>query len=422
MNDYKQTEDWIRRTRPESQTSDAMDQRILADAQGAMPVGQGGGEYSTISTRRIFMRSTMRLTAAAAVIVIGVTLFFLFGTTPNTIALAAVYAKVQQAQAFMYQMHMTVANNAEMTARENGQEPMQMEMVITMSSEYGMKMENQIAAPGPDGQPQRMTQLVYMRLDNNEMISIIPEQRVYQKVELTPGMAEKTRAQNNDPREMIKQMLDCEYVSLGPSEMNGVKVQGFETKDPAYGDGLCTTIKAKLWVDAETWLPYYMEIAMDMGGLIKIESTADNFQWDIPVAAEDFAVVIPEDYKELESLAVSQIDAENVEATKDKMKSMVNIKKLLLAGFKYGDKNGQWPATLEGFAGEVNPEVLVNPASPERGYVYIRPQGQYPNAESVVIYEHYEQWGEGINVGFGDGHVEFMKDEAEFLKRLGSSQ
>jgi prepilin-type processing-associated H-X9-DG protein len=53
-----------------------------------------------------------------------------------------------------------------------------------------------------------------------------------------------------------------------------------------------------------------------------------------------------------------------------------------------------------------------------QGKQVIPDERKYSKADSVVIYEHYEQWGDGINVGFGDGHVEFMKDEAEFLKRL----
>jgi hypothetical protein len=53
--------------------------------------------------RKIIMNRFTRL-AAAAVILIGVLVLFLFSFGPGSIALADVYAKVQQAQAFIWPM------------------------------------------------------------------------------------------------------------------------------------------------------------------------------------------------------------------------------------------------------------------------------------------------------------------------------
>lgn len=383
------------------------------------PVQPGKKQTQNHAFRRILMKNTIKLTAAAAVM-IGISLLFLFNTAGSTIALAAVYAKVQQAQAYRYTMNMTMTGKGEVMGQPDVEGPVDMEMVITVSTEYGMKMENHITLPGPSGQPESFTQIAYQRPHENVLVSIIPQHKVYQTIELNEGMAEKTRKQNSDPREIIKQMLDCEYVSLGQSEINGVKVQGFETTDPAYADGITNQVKAALWVDAETWLPYYLEMTMEMGDIMQIQATAVDFLWDISVSAEDFAMVIPDDYKALEglSLAGSGLEnatvADNLQAQADRIKSATQIKQLLLAGLKYARENGQWPATLEDFG----IEAMVKSQWPRDGYGYIPPQQQWPNAQSVVIYENCEQWGEGINVGFGDGHVEFIREEAEFLKRL----
>jgi len=95
------------------------------------------------------------------------------------------------------------------------------------------------------------------------------------------------------------------------------------------------------------------------------------------------------------------------------------IRALVARGRQYAEShNGAWPDTIEALAGDQK-WLLLDPRSPERrvGFVYVKPKAQ-PGAQTVVIYEAYDNWGEGINVGFGDGHVEWVKDEAKFRKQL----
>ena len=35
-----------------------------------------------------------------------------------------------------------------------------------------------------------------------------------------------------------------------------------------------------------------------------------------------------------------------------------------------------------------------------------------------MTYEAFDQWDEGVNIGFGDGRVEFVADEGRFKKLL----
>jgi prepilin-type processing-associated H-X9-DG protein len=115
--------------------------------------------------------------------------------------------------------------------------------------------------------------------------------------------------------------------------------------------------------------------------------------------------------------------------TDDQMKkyyaSMKNAKRMVMACWQYSQKHeGQWPETLKDLIAEgLSEEVFVNPVQPDNpdSYVYVKPAdpGNRSNpAKTVVIYETYDTWGIGINVGFLDGHVEFIRDEQKFQDLL----
>ena len=533
----------------------------------------------TAGTRRLIMKALSKL-SIAAIVLIGVSALLLFTRTPGSIALADVYTKVQQARTFMYVMSMTMSGMGELTGGLPDTGNWESEATVVISTEYGMKLENHMQVQAADGTTQNITQLAYMLPNDKIIVSIMPEQKMYQKIELTGQLLEETKKQNNDPREMIRQMMNCQYVSLGQSEINGVTVQGFETTDPAYSAGVGGDVRAVLWVDAETWLPVQSEVSMTMGENMKIGITVREFQWDVPVDAAEFAYVIPDDYKEFGSMKMPEMTEEaaikgleiyrgafgtypekidlvaltqrlskpdvreafqeRIDAAKaageDAMEvfsrefvtpmtslgmfymrisqekrdavyygrtvapgdgaavllrwredsgrykvifgdlsvqemsyeelvaiepaekpqdepaaessspgigdpasqaahsgaqltrfgqTATNIKRMLLACYMYGDKNGQWPDTLESLAGQgIEPELLVNPAQPElaNGYIYVKPvlpdDLQRDPDKKIVLYEAYETWGGGIYVGFADGHVEFIQDETDFLKRL----
>jgi len=69
-------------------------------------------------------------------------------------------------------------------------------------------------------------------------------------------------------------------------------------------------------------------------------------------------------------------------------------------------------------------KVFTNPRQPARkeGYVYMRPVNNVKDlkdaSETPILYEAFDQWGNGIDVGFADFHVEFIRDQAEFNKLL----
>ena len=258
---------------------------------------------------RILKMKSISKFAAAAIILVGVSALFLFNSSPGSIALADVYARVQQAQAFMYKMSMTMSGMGEMTGLPQMNGPMDMDMTVTISQDFGMKMENHMTVPGPKGKTQNMTQLAYLLPEQKTMISIMPEQKMYQRIEFTEDLLDRTKKQNNDPREMIKQMMGCEYTELEPTDIDGSTVQGFQTTDPAYMMGAADEVKATLWVDVDTWMPVKSEIRAKISGM-EMTYTLNDFRWNVPVTAADFAYVIPEDYKEQGSIKMPEMTEE----------------------------------------------------------------------------------------------------------------
>jgi tetratricopeptide (TPR) repeat protein len=108
------------------------------------------------------------------------------------------------------------------------------------------------------------------------------------------------KKENNDPREMLKQILACKYTELGCSEINGIEVEGFKTKDPNFTAGVADSVEVTLWVDVKTWLPVLWEMDMEKNKVMEIHIVVSDYQWDIPAVASDFEPVIPADYTSLE--------------------------------------------------------------------------------------------------------------------------
>lgn len=91
------------------------------------------------------------------------------------------------------------------------------------------------------------------------------------------------------------------------------------------------------------------------------------------------------------------------------------------------DHKDQWPEDLQTLVKEgiVQESMLHNPDRPEMvpAFEYIRPDSaalqKSDYGRLIVIYERYDKWPEkGIWVDFADGHLELVRDEAQFRKLL----
>lgn len=240
---------------------------------------------------RMIMRSRIIKLAAAAVIILA----FVFGvpffsTSGPSVSLAAVLGKMQLADVFMYKVNMTTTGNLQ-PGMPSG--PANMEATILISNEYGMKMDNKIEMTGIG---LKMDQQVYVVPEDKSIYMILPEQKMYITMELDESWLEEIKKE--DPRDIVKEVLNCEYTELGKSTIDGIEVEGFETTDPKYAGGLSEDgdLKITLWVDSQTWLPVRMEMYIKGNEQMQMEATIDGFVWDLQVDKAEFEPVIPDDY------------------------------------------------------------------------------------------------------------------------------
>ncbi|MCP4258616.1 MAG: hypothetical protein GY774_14115 [Planctomycetes bacterium] len=270
---------------PDNEHRDKLKKQLL----NAFPKHRLQPTVNTVQVWRKIMKSSTTRIAAAAVIIIAVLAGLPFlGDYGTGVALADVLEKVQQARAFIYRMKTTMTGNMILGM------PAQQEITtVTISNEYGTKWDVDKSYPGSG---EKKTQQVYVIPGQKTVVSLMPEMKQYMRMELNDDWLARMKKQNNDPREMIKQIMNCEYTELGKSVIDGVEVEGFQTTDPAYFAGAAEEGTSTLWVDAETWLPVRSEVDFKMGEQTSVHSVTYDYQWDIPVNASEFQPVIPEDF------------------------------------------------------------------------------------------------------------------------------
>jgi len=243
------------------------------------------------NTWRIIMKSRTIKLAAAAVIMIAVLLgvpFLPKSTTSPT--LAEILAKVEQTRAYMYKMNMKVSGSVMKKISPWGQE---MTGTVTISEDFGMKTEMEMIDPNT-GETTRQEH--YIIPDEKLLVILMHDTKQFSRTEFNDDLLARMKKQNNDPRALIRQMLDLKYTKLGRSEIDGIEVDGFETTDPRASGGTTGDAKVTLWVDSKSWLPYLVEMDMSIDGQGRIQSTYFDYQWDVPVQKGEFEPVIPEDY------------------------------------------------------------------------------------------------------------------------------
>ena len=235
------------------------------------------------------MRGAGVKTAVGTVVVsVAVAGIFLWTGTRSSVALADVLVKVEQVPAFMYKMTMRVKGGMQGMALPDHD----VETSVLIASEYGMRMDT--SSSDPNGSPGMMQQM-YVLPQQNQMLMLMPAMKKYIRMEVDAQMFEERRQEGNDPRLMLKKILECEYTDLGKTVLDGVEVRGFQTTDPAFGEGL-GDINVKVWVDRKTELPVRVDLKFRMGERMEMEGTLHDFQWDVPVSAAEFNPVIPPDF------------------------------------------------------------------------------------------------------------------------------
>ncbi len=109
------------------------------------------------------------------------------------------------------------------------------------------------------------------------------------------------------------------------------------------------------------------------------------------------------------------------------VQSMRNARDIVARAYSYAQKHGgAFPPDLrtikemEENGAHLPSQMFINPLQPERkeGYVFLRPPDGVTDQHVLVLYEAFDEWPGDVAVGYADGHVERVADEAEFRKQL----
>jgi hypothetical protein len=150
----------------------------------------------------------------------------------------------------------------------------------------------------------------------------------------------------------------------------------------------------------------------------------------LPEARED-RVIIALTNDEVEQFAKDELPGliRRARAQAAVIESLSNERQLFTGMIMYANEHkGAWPNDLKGVVDQYlkEPKVLRSPRQPQReaGYVYVKPKapfGQVRRPDSLlVIYEAFDEWkeGDGVCVGFADGHCERVLEKARFDEML----
>ncbi len=240
---------------------------------------------------RFIMRSPRTKPAIAVIIVVlvGVVTISLWQDTGSGVALADVLTKIEQITVYTYRMNMTKTrlSQSATSTKSTG--------TVWISNDHGMRSTIETVDPNNESTRREM----YILPRKKTMVMVEPQKKSYQRFKLNDTMVERFKEEYSDPHTMIKEMLSCEYISLGQSVIDGVNVEGFQTTDPAHSmSHAYGQADVKVWVDAETRLPVRSEIfiAVEVDGGVCEHRVLDDFQWNVPVDAAKFEPNIPDDY------------------------------------------------------------------------------------------------------------------------------
>ncbi len=227
---------------------------------------------------RIIMKSPITKLAAAAVIIIAVTISInQFGSPTTTVAWGEVVRNVEKIHTIMY--------------RETITGPTEKTTISYSSSKYGLKEEcyknSQIYSIACYQRPEKM------------LVAVSPWAKVYERRPLTEAELEGIDNRANT-RWVVRKFMSVQYKKLGRSNIDGVEVEGIEINSTeAFGEFLPSvdSFVGRLWVDVATDLPVLVELEfVPAGSAMHTKIVIDEIRWNVEFSKSDFEPNIPADY------------------------------------------------------------------------------------------------------------------------------
>lgn len=240
--------------------------------------------------------------AAAATMTIACSTGLIFWiSTGSGMALADVLAKIEHVTGYTYQMSSTMTRQKTTSKWAS---------TILVSNEYGIKMTVIAADPNSvQSKPRRYGHDVgdeaYLLPGSSSLVFVRHKRKTYSRFIYDGRELEFYKEEYNEPRTIIKQILSCDHKSLGQAIINGITVEGFQTKDLAYEGGFFgqaelegkhERVDVKLWVDVNTLLPIRLDEDIITKRGTHIREISYDFRWNVIINPDDFEPNIPDDY------------------------------------------------------------------------------------------------------------------------------
>jgi len=254
---------------------------------------------------RIIMRSPITKLAAAACVFIAVVagIYLLTGKTPNVTccAWAKIGDKVCNIYTCIYREYYLDPNNPTSGPRPG------YDTMHYLSSQYGYRMDSYDA----NG---KSTYTNFLLSDEKLLLHIYPAYKRWERLKLKDRDVVSFRMNFKDPRYLLNRYLQDNYIELGESIIDGIKVKGIEVNHPEvycmYDD-----VKVRTWVDIETQLPVRYEMELKLFPESPSSTMIwDNFQWGVPLTKELFEPNIPDYYPLTESILPGQDETAAIES------------------------------------------------------------------------------------------------------------
>jgi prepilin-type processing-associated H-X9-DG protein len=338
----------------------------------------------TGSIWRAIVKSRITKFAATAAMIIGTVAligWLLPGDSHSGLAFADVVQHVQNARTLVYKVELQTTGKASETAK------------IMIVEPHLMRTET------PDGR------VCVIDIEKGKMLQIDPKKREAVVLDGKPqeevNVYRTFRDFRNLPGFTVKE--------LGEKELEGRLVRAFQL--------IKEERTITVWADSDTALPIRIEGTEKTkdGQLLKWFTT--DIVFDAELDKSLFSVTPPKGCAVINRTG----DVHRAGELANRVRSAANMNRLLKACIRYAeDHHGEWPQTLRELASYgVSNDILVDPQSPgrEEGYIYMKPKNPV-SPPAVVLYEAYDEWVGGINVGFADGHVKFISDETVFKEHL----
>ncbi|UCD28582.1 MAG: hypothetical protein JSV03_16120 [Planctomycetota bacterium] len=275
------------------------DDRLLADYVKSMQetvtqleqrvIGELDGIIETKSNRWIsiggaIVKSKLTRYAAAAAIVIGlfISAYFLGKKDISGVVLAEVIENIERMPSFVYQVEIAVTNT------EQKKDDMNLKCLVYRSLEYGIRRD--LLQNG------KVVSRFFISPDGKEIIEITPGAKRYLRTILSGEKAMELNHQV-DPIAMVRKIMSFEHIELGRRTIDDVEVEGIEFSARRLMAEVFDDGRGRLWVDAKTNLPVQIELEGTAGeGTVQFTLVASKFGWNAGLEASVFETGITDDY------------------------------------------------------------------------------------------------------------------------------